>query len=145
MANLQKIVNLIKKTGDKAIVLDSSGEPSYVIMTLSDYERLVIGKTEVIGLSEEEMLEKINRDIEVWKDAQNSDGLGLDEYDFAKNLSEFSEFNDIEDDYLPEYSGQDQNSASSLSLSDTYAKISLKKEEEGQEEDRYYFEPVDQV
>ena len=70
--SLKKVIDLIKKTSDRCIVLNEDGEPTYVLMTFGDYEALVFGKSapEVAGLTENELLEKINRDIATWKVAQ---------------------------------------------------------------------------
>ena len=75
---LQKAINLAKKTGDKLVVFDSSKpENVFVVMSLKDYENLVLGKSEVRGLTEDGLLDKINRDIAIWKsdqsEAENSD------------------------------------------------------------------------
>ena len=57
---LQKAINLVKKTGDKLIVYDSSKpDNTFVILALKDYENLVLGKSEVRGLTEDELLDKI--------------------------------------------------------------------------------------
>ena len=67
---LQHVIDLIEKTGDKAVVLEN-GRPAYVLMCLRDYEGLILGKSEVRGLTENEMLDKINREIAVWKSDQD--------------------------------------------------------------------------
>jgi len=68
---LQKAINLAKKTGDKLIVFDSSKPDNvFVVMFLKDYENLVLGRSEVRGLTEDELLDKINRDIAIWKSDQ---------------------------------------------------------------------------
>lgn len=77
---LSKAINLAKKTGDKLIVFDSSKpENVFVVLSLKDYENLVLGKSEVRGLTEDELLDKINRDIAIWKsdqgEAENIDAL----------------------------------------------------------------------
>ena len=77
---LQKAINLAKKTGDKLIVFDSSKPDNvFVVLSLKDYENLVLGKSEVRGLTEDELLDKINRDIAIWKsdqeEAQNFDAI----------------------------------------------------------------------
>ncbi len=68
---LQKAINLVKKTGDRLIVFDSSKpENTFVVLALKDYENLVLGKSEVRGLTEDGLLDKINRDIAIWKSEQ---------------------------------------------------------------------------
>ena len=65
---LQKIINLIKKTGDRIIIFDNANaDNSYVIMDYNEYEKLIIGKSEVRGLTKNELLDKINRNIAIWK------------------------------------------------------------------------------
>lgn len=108
MVSFEKVLDLIKKTGDKGIVLDESGDPKYVIMSFFDYEKFVEGRSEVKGLTEDELLAKINRDIEIWK-GSHKDSLPLDQYDFSTKLEKEAE--------------------KSLNLEE--------------EEDRYYFEPVE--
>lgn len=117
MPNLQRIINLIKKTGDKAIILDENGDPNYVIMGISDYERLVVGKAEVKGLTEEEFLDKINRDIAIWKENQEINHLPIEQHDFSREFGGFSTFG-------LKYFEPEQKEAEP-------------------EEDRYYFEPVE--
>ena len=65
---LQKAINLAKKTGDKLIVFDSAKPDNvFIVLSLKDYENLVLGKSEVRGLTEDGLLDKINRDIAIWK------------------------------------------------------------------------------
>lgn len=69
---LQKAINLAKKTGDRLIVYDMSGKnEAYVVMNLDDYEKMATGRSEVKDLTEDELLDKINRDIAVWKNKRN--------------------------------------------------------------------------
>lgn len=69
---LQKAIDLVKKTGDKIIIFESiNSNNAYVIVGLKDYENLVLGRSEVRGLTEDELLDKINRDIAIWKSSQN--------------------------------------------------------------------------
>ena len=88
---LQKAIDLVKKTGDRLLVFDSAKSDNvYAIMNLKDYENLVLGKSEVRGLTEDELLDKINRDIAIWKSEQEFDGSGYAE--LAKN-KQFDKFN----------------------------------------------------
>ena len=81
---LQKAIRIIKKTGDRLIVINENNNDSYVIMNLDEYEGIVralpesrrggdvIKKDENISvLTEEKLVDKINRDIALWKSQQN--------------------------------------------------------------------------
>ncbi len=73
---LKKAIELVKKTGDRIIIFDTArSDYPYVLMSLNEYEKLVIGKSEVRGLTEDELLDKINRDIAIWKSEQELDKL----------------------------------------------------------------------
>ncbi|MCK5211661.1 hypothetical protein KAJ89_03095 [Candidatus Parcubacteria bacterium] len=69
---LKKAINIARKTGDRLIVYDlSRGDSAFVVMSLDEYEKLVTEKSEVRGLTEDELLDKINRDIAIWKSEQD--------------------------------------------------------------------------
>jgi hypothetical protein len=84
---LQKAIDLVKKTGDRLIVFDKaeSNNP-YVVMSLDDYEKLVVGKSEVRGLTEGELIDKINRDIAIWKSENDFSGFS-EENEFKHPIS----------------------------------------------------------
>ena len=86
---MQKAINLAKKTGDRLIVFDSSKPDSvFVVMSLKDYENLILGKSEVRGLTEDELLDKINRDIAIWKSEQDLEQSIGQAPDYFKELPE---------------------------------------------------------
>ena len=122
---IEKVFDLALKTGDKVIVLSDSHDP-YVLMGLKDYEALLYGTSSVQDLSENELLDKINRDIAVWKASQaNLDSYSLDDFkidDLQKKEPPINQKND-------ETIGSDDDSAQDK----------LKTEEDN----RYYIEPVD--
>ncbi len=93
---LQKAINLAKKTGDRLIVFDSSKPDNvFVVMSLKDYENLILGKSEVRGLTEDGLLDKINRDIAIWKSEQNLNNedtdVGLDYFQMLSDKQEVEE------------------------------------------------------
>lgn len=105
---LKRILNLIKKTGDKVIVFDASApDDSYVLMNFNSYEGMTGAKEEQNpepknplvelakkeefkantsdlsdgdgNLTEEDLTDKINREISVWKNSQNAESLAADD------------------------------------------------------------------
>ena len=95
--NLEKILNLIQKTGDKCIYFDPRSEENFVIMSVEEYERMLGNTGEIKDLTQEQLLDKINRDIANWK-AENenemSDWIGketIENIDFNQEESEENE------------------------------------------------------
>ncbi len=122
--NFEKIIDLIKKTGDNCVVLDPSGNPAYVVVTFKDYRDLVLNKSEVAGLTEDQLLDKINRDIATWKATQESEN--------------FDNWQAIES-AVEELKGP----AAGLEEEEKPLKLANNDEEDETAEKRYYFEPID--
>ena len=69
---LKKAIDLARRTGDRLIVYDlGQNHDPFVVMSLNEYEKVVIGHSGVRNLTEDELLDKINRDIAIWKSEQN--------------------------------------------------------------------------
>ena len=74
---VNKILKLVAETGEHCMVLDSDGQNVYVVMPLDEYQAMKTGqvpkldKRELHDLTEEQLLNKINREIDVWKSTQN--------------------------------------------------------------------------
>ncbi len=67
-----KILDLIKRTGDRCIVINGKDGDAYVVMDLRNYENCVLRKSEVRDLTEDELLDRINRDVSLWQSAHFS-------------------------------------------------------------------------
>jgi len=91
---MQKVFDLINKTGDRCIVLSDRTDDAYIVMSLLEYERLALGRSEVVDLTENQLLDRINRDIAVWKSRQ--DDQNQNEMDIQANTANsdpyFNEF-----------------------------------------------------
>jgi len=100
---LQKAINLAKKTGDKLIVFDSAKPDNiFIVLSLKDYENLVLGKSEVRGLTEDGLLDKINRDIAIWKsDHEEEENFDIIP-DYFKELPNKQEVFDKDEKYIKE-------------------------------------------
>ena len=79
---LKRILEIVKKTGDKFVIADEASLGAYVVMELADYEKLLAGSPQknrfakagssrgelVKDLTEEEILSRINQEIRSWQD-----------------------------------------------------------------------------
>lgn len=142
---IKKIINLAKKTGDKIIAFDSDNpEEAYVVMNLEDYEKIIEFKNvDIRSLTEDELIDKINRDIAIWK-SQN---------DFYK---ENNEINIIKESLSASEDENDENKESEESVNsiNNYIKRKINRNrwaipeerkattDEVIEEDRQYLEEV---
>lgn len=83
---LQKAINLAKKTGDRLLVFESpTSDNGYVVMSLDEYEKISVSTSEVRGLTEDELLDKMNRDIAVWKSEQGAKNDHEIDYSFSSD------------------------------------------------------------
>ncbi|MBF8280316.1 MAG: hypothetical protein HW383_89 [Candidatus Magasanikbacteria bacterium] len=79
MFPIERLLKLIQKTGDRAIVID--GDNSYVVMTVPEYERLVLPAVDgnsaapaaPIETGGEQLIDKINRDVALWRETQKKE------------------------------------------------------------------------
>jgi len=93
--NLDKVLDLIKKTGDKAIIVPEFSDP-YVIMPIDQYEQIVSVKVNYAEMTEQEILSRVNREISLWKQSQRELGFNPD-MDFIHDINNIDS-NDIGDD-----------------------------------------------
>ena len=145
MESIQKVINLIKKTGDKVVILDKNDDLSCVVMTVADYEKLVLGQSGLQGLTEEELLDKINRDIAIWQDSQENGHLPIDQHDFSQDLAQNSQSardSSFDDTPWPAVDEIDENNYFLLN-SDDFKESPINELSEDEDEDRYYFESVE--
>ncbi|MBT4349695.1 hypothetical protein HOD19_02885 [bacterium] len=124
---LDKVLKLVAKTGDKIIVVSENHDP-YVVMSLTDYDRLLTGSSAVNELNEEQLLGKLNRDISVWKSAQEVSDMP-ENTDSEYDLEQFQ----VPDKTDPSANAQDDKEEDKASVDTSSA----------EEEDKYYIEPID--
>ncbi len=158
---LQKLIDLSNKTGDRLIVFDpTKPNNAYVIMGVDDYEKIIIGQAEVRGLTEDELLDKINRDIAIWKSNKIDDQTVIDSANYYNDNNN----NDDDDKDLASVSADKEDdwySVDEITKMSNYDKVkeidNLKKRkgpwripserkekaEEIIEEDRYYLEDLE--
>ncbi len=114
MNNLAKITKLLSR-GEKIIVVNGEADPRFVVMNFDDYEKIMDGgQIDIKGLTEEELLAKINRDIAIWKSIQ----------EVNENVAQ-------EDNFIQNIGGAEDVKESKINNT------------EDEEDDKYYFEPVD--
>ncbi len=146
----KKIINLIKKTGDRMVVLDSSApESSYVVMDIDEYEKIITHNRNVKNLTEEEMLDKINRDIAVWKSEKDlEDNEKIKDFKDNEISKIVEEIADTETDKSSKNNWQIPTERKSgfddLQTGETLVEgnIEGEEDEDGLEEDKHYLEEL---
>lgn len=84
----QELEDLISTVGGRYIIVEN-GQPKYIVMNFDEYRSALLDKKAVQTLTEEELIEKINSDIALWREKQN-----VEDNDVA--LDEIEELEDIE-------------------------------------------------
>lgn len=160
---LQKALNLSKKTGDRIIVFDNSeSQNPYVVMGLDEYEKIIVGHSEVRGLTENELLDKINRDIAIWKTDNEIKDFNSDSEGNFKGINKIIESNEDgdsndshkENEYIKDIYKDDFSSPGLKEMQKeivkkrrnwsipTNRKVTVDEEAGDAEEDRQYLEEI---
>lgn len=107
---LEKIIKLIEKTGDKCVILNDKNSP-FVIMTLADYEKLNFHQREITNLTQEELLDKINREIAIWRSVnQENETKQISDLDISEKIVDNKlNFTKEEKDVNPQEQGKDND------------------------------------
>lgn len=65
-----RILNIIKKTGDRVVIINPDSNSSYVVMSLEDYEKMAGIAINLTRKEPTDKIEKINRDIALWREEE---------------------------------------------------------------------------
>jgi hypothetical protein len=71
--SLDRLIDLASRTGDRLIVHNPIECQDVVIMSIDEYENLIDSRHSVRGLSSNQLLDQINRDISVWRSSVDQD------------------------------------------------------------------------
>ena len=145
---LQKIINLVRKTGDKVVVFDSKhNDDFYVVLAQKDYEELYFGPDDDFALTDEELADKIGDDDQWWKTnwAKDSDG-----FDWAEDEDEAPDDEPVAlNDRFEPLSEEEVDEIANATIEEAKKNWSIPEErkelaEEIIDEDRQYLEPIPQ-
>ena len=106
---INKLLSLISKTGDRGIIADNNSDELFVVMDSANYERFLDHTKSVKGLSEGEMMNKINRDIALWRRQNQETDTDTDGMFDLKEVDTTNKLN-TEEDFLEEYWEKDGDS-----------------------------------
>lgn len=65
---LNRLLKLINRTGDRLVVLDKDTETAIVMMEIDEYEKILNGGPRLEDMSESDILDRINREVAVWRE-----------------------------------------------------------------------------
>lgn len=68
---LDRIIRLVRRTGDRFVIMDKETDQTMVLMNLDEYENLLNDTSSLEDLEEEDMLNKLNHDISRWQVKKN--------------------------------------------------------------------------
>jgi len=78
---LNRLLKLINRTGDRLVILDKDTESAIVMMEVDEYEKILDGGPRLEDMSESDILDKINRDVAIWREKNLANSVDLDSED----------------------------------------------------------------
>lgn len=157
---IQRLINLIKRTGDRCVIIDNDSDEILTLMRLQDYEKMLNSSwgEPLEDLSEKQMMEKINRDISYWKSFQEESEEGEcacgncshaeKRKDFENEMEEVAAITDVneydEEDFVEEERVVFEPITDNPEIRSVSETDSLEKKENLSEEDKdtFLLEPV---
>lgn len=162
---LDRIIKLVRRTGDRFVIMDKDTEETMVLMNLDEYENLLNDTSSLEELEEEDMLNRLNHDISRWR-AQKGEPEPAhwcepeEKKTFAHEVISEIEDNELEDDDLPKEEDASKIEEphlepiveklpdvgiipeQSAQVEQTFGEENLSDLEDGEEE-KFYLEPVE--
>jgi len=126
-----KIIEILKKTGDRCIVFDRHSGEAFAVVSLDEYERLLSKNTDIAHLTQNELLDKINRDIAVWKERQDVESDGA-----MQDIEEM-----LQDNLFKEQGEREGSTITHIKLNEEA--LDDEESDVSETEKRYYFEPIE--
>ncbi len=119
------------------MVMDDESDEVMMLMNLTDYEKMLSGSRGIEKMTEEELLEKINRDIAIWRSSNEKDEADIEEPEKVEPerspiVSE-NKTNHIE-------LGKEVKLSEELGSEGSFKDVAS---EESGEEEKFYIEPVE--
>lgn len=133
-----KLLQLIRRTGDKAVLPDDQSDKLFILMDTDDYELLLNNSLSLKGIPAEEMMDHLNDKIALWR-SQNQN-QEIESYDGTEALSDANN----------EYSDANFTSPESFNFMDNIdgkpAKVSFTTDEDKNEivDEPLYFENLEE-
>lgn len=110
-ASFDRLLNLAKRTGDTLIIFDKYDGNHQVVMDVDVYEDLVNHSNPPVGsLSEQELIERLNTDISLWRESQTMEAT--DDINFISDADQGSDWHsagEVLDHMHPEFESTESN------------------------------------
>ena len=144
-SQLNRVINLVKRTGDKTVIMDNESDAVMMLMDLGVYEKMLESsfgakndKGDIEKLTEEELLEKINRDVAIWR--ASNDRERVETYDeVMEKTSKLEKGKDVSP-HSVETAPITINKYPSIQAEQEHSASDIVSEEE---EEKFYLEPVE--
>ncbi|OGI25868.1 MAG: hypothetical protein A3J76_05020 [Candidatus Moranbacteria bacterium RBG_13_45_13] len=82
----KELKDILDLAGGRYIIVEN-GQPKYIVMNFDEYRTAVLERKAVQALTEEELIEKINSDIALWREKQTADDdIALDEIEELEDI-----------------------------------------------------------
>lgn len=145
-SQINRVMKLVKKTGDKVVLMDNESDAVMMLMDIDAYEKLltVSQPVEVTPriehLTEEELMEKINKDVAVWRAYNDKERLETIDQVIDKNaVSEYVANKARSSDYVEKH----EELARGAKPVENTTEESAKDIAEDEGEEKFYLEPVE--
>lgn len=95
-AQLNRVLKLVRRTGDHFVIMDNASDEVFVLMNLREYEKKLDGLSDWEDLDEEEMENRVGENFADWKRRQN---FSEENFCAGEKLAEAAETTPYEEEF----------------------------------------------
>ncbi len=153
-AQLNRVLDLVRRTGDRCVILDKESDAVFVMMDVGEYEFLLNDSHQEKDIDESDMVERANRELSYWRSRQAGEAVEIDhsEEELAEEGEEAAEETQVEKEVEPDNIELKYVATENI-LSSGIGQVMQAEQSEGEEdlsevpddgeEERFYLEPVE--
>lgn len=149
-SQINRVIQLVRKTGDKVVLMDNESDAVMMLMDLDAYEKMVASSPQPVEtMTEEELMERINRDVAVWRAYNDKERLETMDTVLEKNQVQAEPAKASDNQASQASSAKPIEMAKQSDFSKTEHQIPAVPEESAsdiaaeEDEEKFYLEPVE--
>ena len=134
---LNRIMRLIRRTGDRCVVLDNENDDAVVVMNIDEYEKMLDCDENMCSCCEDDCEQDVDNDDDDLL-LEQDDGFEVEEDDAAPQMEDVKKVDQIMEEIVSDLPAIEPKDFANVGQEESLEGVPT------EEADRFYLEPVDE-